>query len=83
CPDPSSLKSANGTRICAQLYSEDSAYYEQCCAGDALVVMPEADVPYMPYSWAARASSLVVGTRCELQVWSQAGKRGSKKKFSA
>ncbi|NXX48838.1 SYCN protein, partial [Tricholaema leucomelas] len=83
CPEASSLKTANGTRVCAQLYSDDSAYYDQCCAGDVLLVEPGADVPYMPHSWAARASSLVVGTRCELQVWSRAGKKGSHKKFSA
>ncbi|NXS47712.1 SYCN protein, partial [Balaeniceps rex] len=74
CPAPSALRTANGTRICAQLYADDSPYYDQCCAGDALVVDPGADVPYMPHGWAARISSLVVGTRCELTVWSRAGK---------
>ncbi|KFM08074.1 Syncollin, partial [Aptenodytes forsteri] len=37
-------------------------YYDQCCGGDVLVVDPGSDVPYMPRNWAARISSLVVGT---------------------
>ncbi|KFV70270.1 Syncollin, partial [Dryobates pubescens] len=53
------------------------------CAGEVLAVPPGADVPYMPYRWSAEASSLVVGTRCELQAWSGRGKGGSKKKFAA
>ncbi|NXN96198.1 SYCN protein, partial [Rhinopomastus cyanomelas] len=83
CPSASELKTANGTRICAQLYTTDSPYYDQCCGGSVLVVPPGSDVPYMPHGWGAEASSLVVGTRCELTVWSRAGKKGNKKKFSA
>ncbi|NXW54533.1 SYCN protein, partial [Eurystomus gularis] len=83
CPAPSELRTANGTRICAQLYTNDSPYYDQCCGGSVLVVEPNADVPYMPHGWAGRASSLVVGTRCELTVWSRAGKKGKKKTFGA
>ncbi|XP_021234720.1 syncollin [Numida meleagris] len=83
CPTPADLKPANGTRICAQLYTEDSAYYNECCAGSSLAVLPGADVPYMPKGWAGEVSSLVVGTRCELTVWSRAGKKGSTKHFSA
>ncbi|NWH64269.1 SYCN protein, partial [Geococcyx californianus] len=83
CPAPSDLRTANGTRVCAQLYADDSVYYDQCCGGAVLVVPPGSDVPYMPSGWAARASSLVVGTRCDLTVWSRAGKKGSTRKFSA
>ncbi|NXR03099.1 SYCN protein, partial [Sagittarius serpentarius] len=53
----SDLRTANGTRICAQLYADDSPYYDQCCGGAALVVYPNSDVPYMPRGWAARGSS--------------------------
>ncbi|NXI43628.1 SYCN protein, partial [Galbula dea] len=83
CPTPSDLKNNNGSRICAQLYKDNSPYYEQCCAGDVLVVEPGADVPYMPRGWPAQTSSLVVGSRCELIVWSKAGKKGKKKTFGA
>ncbi|NWZ36481.1 SYCN protein, partial [Brachypodius atriceps] len=83
CPSPADLRSINGTRVCAQLYTDDSPYYDQCCAGDVLVVLPDSDVPYVPYTWAGRVSSLVVGTKCELTVWSRAAKKGSKKSFNA
>ncbi|NXE85490.1 SYCN protein, partial [Cochlearius cochlearius] len=76
-------RTANGTRICAQLYSDNSPYYDQCCGGAVLVVDPGSDVPYMPHGWAASVSSLVVGSRCELTVWSRAGKKGSSKRFGA
>ncbi|NXG67721.1 SYCN protein, partial [Hemiprocne comata] len=83
CPSPSDLKRPNSTRLCALLYADNSPYYEQCCAGAVLPVEPGADVPYMPRGWADEVSSLVVGTRCELTVWSRNGKKGSKKKFKA
>ncbi|NWZ58461.1 SYCN protein, partial [Haliaeetus albicilla] len=83
CPNPSDLRTANGTRICAELYTDDSAYYDQCCGGSTLVVYPGSDVPYMPHGWVATISSLVVGTRCELTVWSRAGKKGKTRKFAA
>uniref|UniRef100_A0A8C9FWU9 Syncollin n=1 Tax=Pavo cristatus TaxID=9049 RepID=A0A8C9FWU9_PAVCR len=83
CPTPADLKPANGTRLCAQLYTEDSVYYDRCCAGSSLAVAPDSDVPYMPTGWAGEVSSLVVGTRCELTVWSKAGKEGNTKRFSA
>ncbi|NXC77428.1 SYCN protein, partial [Anhinga anhinga] len=83
CPAPSALRTANGTRICAQLYADDSPYYNECCAGAVLVVDPNSDVPYMPRGWAARISSLVVGNRCELTVWSRAGKKGSSRRFGS
>ncbi|NXT47340.1 SYCN protein, partial [Pluvianellus socialis] len=83
CPAPSALRTANGTRICAQLYTDNSPYYDQCCGGEGLGVEPGEDVPYMPLGWAARTSSLVVGTRCELTVWSRAGKKGKSRRFGA
>ncbi|NXM15231.1 SYCN protein, partial [Ploceus nigricollis] len=57
--------------------------YDQCCAGDVLEVLPGSDVPYMPRGWSARVSSLVVGTRCELTVWSRRAKNGNSRRFSA
>ncbi|XP_015706357.1 syncollin [Coturnix japonica] len=83
CPTPADLKPTNGTRLCAQLYTEDSVYYDRCCAGDSLAVLPGSDVPYMPPGWAGKVSSLVVGTRCELTVWSRVGKEGNSKRFTA
>ncbi|KFO71675.1 Syncollin, partial [Cuculus canorus] len=58
-------------------------YYDQCCGGAVLVVPPGTDAPYMPSGWADHISSLVVGTRCDLTVWSRSGKRGSSRHFSA
>ncbi|KFR02718.1 Syncollin, partial [Nipponia nippon] len=58
-------------------------YYDQCCGGSVLVVDCGADVPYMPHNWSATISSLVVGTRCELTVWSRAGKKGKSRRFGA
>ncbi|NXV52116.1 SYCN protein, partial [Uria aalge] len=83
CPAPSALRTGNGTRICAQLYTDNSPYYDQCCAGEVLVVLPGDDVPYMPWAWRNAISSLVVGTRCDLTVWSRSGKRGSSRRFGA
>ncbi|XP_054151386.1 syncollin [Melozone crissalis] len=83
CPAPADLRPANGTRLCALLYADNSPYYDQCCAGDALEVLPDADMPYLPVGWAGRASSLVVGTRCELTVWSRRAKAGKTRRFSA
>ncbi|NXP56820.1 SYCN protein, partial [Heliornis fulica] len=65
------------------LYADNSPYYDQCCAGDVLVVAPDSDVPYMPQGWASRVSSLVVATRCELTVWPRAGKNGRSRRFPA
>ncbi|NXQ29561.1 SYCN protein, partial [Alaudala cheleensis] len=81
CPPPAELRPANGTRVCAQLYADNSPYYDQCCTGDVLVVLPGSDVPYMPFRWSARTSSLVVGPKCELTVWSGRGKRGKTRRF--
>ncbi|NWX94711.1 SYCN protein, partial [Nothoprocta pentlandii] len=83
CPAPGDLRTVNGSRICAYLYSDNSAYYEDCCAGDVLVVNPSTDMPYMPSGWAAKVSSLVVGTRCELTVWDRSSKKGHSRHFSA
>ncbi|XP_065715548.2 syncollin [Patagioenas fasciata] len=83
CPAPASLSLEDGTRLCALLYADDSPYYDQCCGGAALEVAPGDDFPYMPLGWGNRVSSLVVGTRCKLTVWSRAGKRGQRHSFSA
>lgn len=83
CPSPAQLRPANGTRLCALLYADDSPYYDRCCAGAALEVPPGTDMPYMPRGWAGRTSSLVVGTRCELTVWSRRAKEGNTHHFSA
>lgn len=83
CPTAADLKPDNGTQLCAQLYTQNSVYYDECCTGSSLSVLPDADVPYMPTGWSGKVSSLVVGKRCELKVWSKAGKSGTKKTFSA
>ncbi|NWI93615.1 SYCN protein, partial [Pitta sordida] len=83
CPSPADLRPLNGSRLCAELFADNSPYYDQCCAGDVLPVEPGSDVPYMPYKWSATVSSLVVGTKCELVVWSRRGKKGSSRKFGA
>ncbi|XP_020828211.1 syncollin [Phascolarctos cinereus] len=83
CPEPADLKPEGGTRECARLYDKSDAYYENCCAGSQLSLEPGADLPYLPAGWYHAASSLVVGTRCELTVWSLRGKRGKSRKFSA
>ncbi|NXP95317.1 SYCN protein, partial [Passerina amoena] len=83
CPSPSELRPSNGTRLCALLYADNSPYYEQCCAGAVLEVPPGTDMPYLPRGWAGRTSSLVVGTRCELTVWSRRAKEGKSRRFGA
>nr|XP_041568387.1 syncollin [Taeniopygia guttata] len=83
CPTAAELRPDNGTQLCALLYADNSPYYEQCCAGDALEVLPGSDMPYMPRGWSGRASSLVVGTGCELTVWSRRAKGGNSQHFGA
>ncbi|XP_012881806.1 PREDICTED: syncollin isoform X1 [Dipodomys ordii] len=83
CPVPADLKQADGTRTCAKLYDKSDPYYENCCKGAELALQPGADLPYLPSDWANTASSLVVGQRCELTVWSLPGKAGKTRKFSA
>ncbi|XP_004636936.1 syncollin [Octodon degus] len=83
CPAPADLKTEDGTRTCAKLYDKSDAYYDNCCAGAELSLQPGADLPYLPSNWANTVSSLVVGQRCELTVWSRSGKGGKSRKFSA
>lgn len=83
CPGPSQLQTADGIRVCALLYTEDSVYYDNCCRGKSVVVDPGSDVPYMPVGYSGRISSLVVGTDCELTVWSRSGKEGNSHLFLA
>lgn len=83
CPAAADLKKEDGTRTCAKLYDKSDAYYDNCCAGAELSLEPDTDLPYLPSSWANKASSLVVGQRCELTVWSKSGKEGKTRKFSA
>ncbi|XP_048185458.1 syncollin [Perognathus longimembris pacificus] len=83
CPVPTDLKKTNGTRTCAKLYDKSDPYYENCCRGAELSLPPGADLPFLPSDWANTASSLVVGQRCELTVWSRPGKAGKTRKFSA
>ncbi|XP_062031967.1 syncollin [Lepus europaeus] len=83
CPAPADLKKEDGTRTCAKLYDKSDPYYDNCCAGAELSLEPNTDLPYLPSNWANTASSLVVGQRCELTVWSKKGKEGKTRKFSA
>ncbi|KAM6427671.1 syncollin [Liasis olivaceus] len=81
CPAPVDLKNPNGTRICSQMYTNDSPYYDLCCAGSVLVAPAGEDQPYMPTAFHNKISSLVVATRCELTVWDKKGKAGKTRKF--
>ncbi|KAG9478269.1 syncollin-like [Eleutherodactylus coqui] len=83
CPAPADVKDADGNKLCARLYADDSPYYDECCAGDFLDVKSGDDVPYVPLKWNNHISSLAVGTRCELTVWSKKPKEGNTKKFTA
>uniref|UniRef100_A0A8C2VX47 Syncollin n=2 Tax=Chinchilla lanigera TaxID=34839 RepID=A0A8C2VX47_CHILA len=83
CPAPADLKSEDGSRTCAKLYDKSDPYYDNCCAGSVLSVGPDADLPYLPSDWANTASSIVVAQRCELTVWSRAGKGGKSRKFTS
>ncbi|XP_007180111.2 syncollin [Balaenoptera acutorostrata] len=83
CPQPADLKSANGTRTCAKLYDKSDPYYERCCGGAEMSVQSGTDLPYLPSGWRNVISSLVVGLRCELVVWSSRGKSGKRHKFSS
>ncbi|KAJ7304137.1 hypothetical protein JRQ81_011665 [Phrynocephalus forsythii] len=81
CPAPADLKNDDGTKICAKLYTDNSPYYNQCCAGNVLLVPPEEDQPYMPSAFNNKVSSLVVAQRCQLTVWSSKGKEGKTRTF--
>ncbi|XP_074075098.1 syncollin [Macrotis lagotis] len=83
CPAPAVLKPADGPRLCARLYDKSDPYYENCCAGAELSLEPGTDLPYLPSDWHRTASSLVVGPRCEITVWSRKGKAGKTRKFSS
>ncbi|XP_047383141.1 syncollin [Sciurus carolinensis] len=83
CPVPADLKHDDGTRTCAKLYDKNDPYYDNCCKGAELSVEPGADLPFLPSNWANTASSLVVAPRCELTVWSRAGKAGKTRKFTS
>ncbi|NXL81362.1 SYCN protein, partial [Leptocoma aspasia] len=83
CPTAADLRPTNGTRLCALLFTDNSPYYDQCCAGEVLEVPPDTDMPYMPRGWSGRASSLVVGTKCEMTAWSRKAKEGKSRRFGA
>ncbi|XP_042295832.1 syncollin [Sceloporus undulatus] len=81
CPVPADLKREDGTKACARLYTENSPYYDQCCAGNVLEVEPGEDQPYVPSGFNNKVSSIVVAQRCELTVWSSKAKGGKTRKF--
>ncbi|KAK9394244.1 syncollin [Crotalus adamanteus] len=83
CPLPSQLTNPhpNGTKVCSQMYTDDSPYYDLCCSGSVLMAVAGEDQPYMPTAFNNQISSLVVGQRCELTVWYKKGKGGSTRKF--
>lgn len=85
CPAPNELKNPhpNGTKVCAQMYTDDNPYYGLCCGGSVLMALAGEDQPYMPPAFNNKISSLVVGQRCELTVWYKKGKGGSTRKFKA
>ncbi|XP_008120999.1 syncollin [Anolis carolinensis] len=83
CPVPADLKREDGTKACALLYTENSPYYDQCCAGNVMEVEPGEDQPYMPSGFNNKVSSVVVAQRCELNVWSSKAKGGKTRKFKA
>ncbi|XP_072518309.1 syncollin [Salminus brasiliensis] len=83
CPEPSSLKDFEGTKLCARLFSDSNIYYDQSCGGEYLDIYPNDDVPTIEWRWSNRASSLVVSRLCNLTVWSRSKKNGNKRKFSA
>ncbi|KAM9323932.1 syncollin-like [Gastrophryne carolinensis] len=83
CPQPADLKDDEGNKLCARLYMDSNVYYEDCCAGEFLNVKSGDDFPYIDSNFDNHISSLVVGTRCELTVWSRKAKDGNSKKFAA
>ncbi|XP_035950752.1 syncollin [Halichoerus grypus] len=82
CPAAADLKKPDGTRTCARLYDKSDPYYDNCCGGAELSLAPGTDLPFLPSDWTNIASSLVVGPRCEITVWSLRGKGGKTRKFS-
>lgn len=83
CPAPNELKDESGTKICARMFEDSHYIFEQSCGGKYLDAMNGDDVPFMPLLWNDRISSMVVGTRCELRVWSNFPKLGDNRKFSS
>ncbi|KAK3523736.1 hypothetical protein QTP70_009256 [Hemibagrus guttatus] len=83
CPEPNTLKDAEGKKICARMFEDSNYYYEQSCGGQYIDAYPGDDVPIIPWSWNNRISSLVVNKLCSLTVWSRIKKNGSKRKFSS
>ncbi|XP_066502808.1 syncollin-like [Hoplias malabaricus] len=83
CPEPSTLKDPEGTKLCARLFEDSNYYYDQSCGGEFHNIYPGEDVPIIPKRWDNRASSLVVNKFCSLTVWSRIKKNGSKRKFSS
>ncbi|KAG9333090.1 hypothetical protein JZ751_013514 [Albula glossodonta] len=83
CPDPSLLKDANGTKLCARLFETSHYYNEQSCGGRTLDAYPGDDSPTLPFVWNNRVSALVVARQCSLTVWSRGKKKGKRKTFSA
>ncbi|XP_029427316.1 syncollin [Rhinatrema bivittatum] len=83
CPQPNEIKDAEGNKVCARMFEDSNAYYDQCCGGAFLDAQNGDDMPYMPLKWSNRISSLVVATRCELTVWSKQPKHGNMRKFNA
>lgn len=83
CPEPSTLKDADGNKLCARMFEDSHYYYEQSCGGEYLDVYPNEDVPIIPWRWNNRVSSLVVNKFCSLTVWSRTKKNGTKRKFAS
>ncbi|XP_019521804.1 PREDICTED: syncollin [Hipposideros armiger] len=83
CPTAAELKKPDGTRTCAKLFDKSDPYYENCCGGAELSIAPGTDLPFLPKSWTNIVSSVVVGQRCELTVWSRKGKGGKTRRFTA
>uniref|UniRef100_UPI00398E4EBA syncollin-like n=1 Tax=Pristiophorus japonicus TaxID=55135 RepID=UPI00398E4EBA len=82
CPEPSVLKNVTtGETVCARLYEDADVLYDRCCGGGYFDIKSPADVPFIERFWNDRASSLVVGPRCELTVWNKRNKRGNRRKF--
>lgn len=83
CPEPASLKDANGAKVCARMFEDSHYVYENSCKGKFLDAYPGEDVPNISLLWNNRVSSLVVARGCSLTVWDHYWKEGSKRKFTA
>ncbi|CAH2313939.1 syncollin [Pelobates cultripes] len=83
CPSAADLVNDSGEKLCARMFENSNMYFDQSCGGKFLDVKNGDDFPYMPLGWGNKISSLVVGNRCTLKVWSKAGKTGNNRSFSA